>query len=256
MKNKAQTFCISVGIMFLVVFLALFMWVYQPQVDKTAALNGSNATLATRVAELEAFYLNMAQNQQEIELMTAEINENLKNFPSDVKEEDAVALALGAWDKGILVAYDSVETDEMEEMAVIPEETVVGANLENLSQALTFNTRNAILHNVTVYSEMKDLIQYINDSQDEMAINEVVYKASKNEETLGVLEGYVSVTFYTVAGTGKEYVPREFADYEIGKSNLFDMEMLQDAGGEASVAEMLGIVGIDAGDAGEAGAAE
>lgn len=220
MKNKAQTGFFTLVLFCIVATVVVYMYVYQPKTEETAAIQVSNASLQTRVNTLEQFYLAMPQNKAEMESMTAEINGILEPFPCDVKEEDTIYLALRTIDEGVLVLYDNITIGPREELAVIPVETVQGAKIEGLEQALAFQNRKVTYSNLTTYTNLKDLVNSINENQEELAITNVVY--SVNEE--GLLEGSVDATFYLVSGTNKEYVPKEFEDYETGLTNLFGEE--------------------------------
>lgn len=218
MKNKAQTAFFSTLVLCVVILVVVYMYVFQPYSEKTQKLVSSNLQLAARVAELEAFYAQMPQYKEQMAAMQTEIRDTLATFPADVKEEDTIYLALRSWEEGILVGYQSISIGEREELARVAAETVQGSGMEEFpGQELIFNKRMATYNNVTTYQNLKDLVTCINENQEEVAITNVAYAV--NEE--GLLEGTIDVTYYMVDGTGKEYIPREFKDYETGLSNLF-----------------------------------
>ena len=217
MKNKAQTAFFTVFILGLALAAVVYLYVFKAYNEKTDALVSSNRQLATRVEELRIFYEKMPEYKEQIVLMTDDIQKRLGEFPADVKEEDVIYLALRTWEEGILAAYSNITVAEREEMALIPAETVQAAGIEGLDKELGFRQRMATYTNTTTYSNMKDLIESINRNQEQLAITSVAY--SLNDDNL--LEGSIDVTFYTVSGTGKEYVPRTFKDYPVGISNLF-----------------------------------
>ncbi|MBQ4537932.1 MAG: hypothetical protein II994_10020 [Lachnospiraceae bacterium] len=221
MKNKAKTTFLSLLALCAVATVIVYMYYYQPTKEETASIETSNASLATRVATLEKFYLAMPENKAEMERMTAEINDILDPFPVDVKEEDAIYLALRTLDEQVLVAYDTVTISAREEMESIEADVVQRAKIEGLEQEIAFNSRKVTYSNKTTYSSMKDLVNSINANQEELAITNINY--SKTDE--GLLEGSIDATFFMVSGTGKEYVPKEFAEYETGLTNLFGDEV-------------------------------
>lgn len=223
MKDKAQTAFYAVLAIGVLGCIIVYMYVYSPTLKKTEELKASNATLAARVETLRGFYSQMATNETSITEMTADINKRLEDFPADVKEEDIIYLALRGWDEGILVGYTDITVTTREDFAMIPGEVVDAAKIEGLAGDVTFIKRDVTYSNITTYDQMKRLIQLINDNPEQLTMNSVAY-AVKDDETEGVfglLEGSIDVTFYAVRGTGKEYVPREFAEFAVGLENLF-----------------------------------
>lgn len=218
--NKAQTFLVLSICLCIVLGFVAWMYLYTPQVEKTQQLVSENKTLEVRVNELIAFSEVMPQNQKDIEEMTADIRQKLADFPADCKEEDALALALKSWENKILVAYTQLAIGEREYLATIPQETVAGAKIEGLEEELSFVSRMVTYNSKTLYEDLKELVTCFNENQEEMAITELSYKA---DTQTGILEGYITTTFFTAQGTGKEYTPRVFTDYQKGLMNLFDV---------------------------------
>lgn len=223
MKNKAQTAFYAVLAIGVLGCIIVYMYIYQPYQKKTETLKASNATLSQRVEQLKNFYSQMAENENKIQEMTADINKRLKDFPADVKEEDILYLALRTWDEGILVGYSNIVVGARENFALIPAEVVQPAGVEGLTGEISFIKRNVTYTNITTYDQMKELIKAINANPEQLTIMSVVYTtASGTEESeLGLLEGSIDVTFYAMQGTEKEYVPREFAEFPTGLENLF-----------------------------------
>lgn len=223
MKNKAQTAFYAVLAIGVLGCIIVYMYVYQPYLKKAEELKASNATLSQRVEQLKIFYSQMADNENKIQEMTTDINKRLEEFPADVKEEDILYLALRTWDEGILVGYSNITVGTRENFSLIPAEVVQPAGIEGLTGEISFIKRNVSYTNITTYDQMKELIKLINANPEQLTITSVAYTASPGEieEALGLLEGSVDVTFYAVRGTGKEYIPREFAEFPTGLENLF-----------------------------------
>lgn len=218
MKNKAQTAFLTILLLGLALSAVVYLYVFKVYNDKTESLESSNRQLSIRVEELRAFYEKMPEYKEQITLMTEDIQTRLGGFPADVKEEDVIYLALRAWEEGVLVGYQNIAIADRESMAVIPVETVQAAGIEDLDKEISFNQRMATYSNRTTYNNMKDLIACINNNQEQLAITNVAYAMNEEKQ---LLEGSIDVTFYTVSGTDKEYVPRTFKDYPLGVSNLF-----------------------------------
>ena len=234
MKNKSQTVFAATFVLGALICLVVYMYVFQGFTKKTETLKASNATLQTRVNELSVFYAQMDSNQKEIDTKTKEIKESLDQFPADVKEEDAIYLALRTWKEEIIVGYEGITIGERDNFASIPEDIVKAGGIEGLENEIRFIKREVSYSNIASYSVMKELITSFNSNPEKITLASVAYAAKEKnasddeEETGTVLEGTIDVTFYAVAGTDKKYVPRKFADVPVGISNLFDNTEVQD----------------------------
>lgn len=218
MKNttakQAMTYVLALGFL---VLLAVYFLVYKSYNDKAEVLEKSNIAKQQRVDELKVFYDNLPIYNAEIEQYQAQIAAWLDEFPSDVKEEDIIVLALDT-EKAAFVGYTNININGREAFRTIPAATMQLARMENLTQDVIFVERTVSYVNITDYFNLKKCVETINSSADKLTISNITY--SKNEET-GELEGTIEVTFYSVVGTGKEYVPQNLKEYESGLANLF-----------------------------------
>ncbi|MCM1569793.1 MAG: hypothetical protein NC081_10160 [Roseburia sp.] len=244
MKNKAQTVFFCFTILGILLSVIAYMYYYSPTKEKTEELVASNKTLKERVDELEVFYNEMPANQEKIEEWTESIQSMLAVFPCDIKEEDTIYLALRTMNldalkeryqageiqaqnrltyspladmAGLMVKYNAIEIGEREDLASIEEELVKNAAIEGLEQGIYLVQRTVSYQNLTSYDNMKCMIQSINTEPDRMAITNFVYNVTEE----GNLDGTVTVTFYAASGTGREYEPKQFADYPLGLKNIF-----------------------------------
>ena len=216
-KTSPKQLMTCVVLIGLLALIAVYFFVYKSYIDKAEALELSNMALNRRVAELKEYYDNMEMYNEELELMQAEIRSILEPFPADVLEEDMIVLALDTM-KTASVDYSNINVGEREALRNIPVETVQAAGMEDLTQELVFVTRQGVYVNETNYQSLKDCINTINNSSNRLAINNIAY--SRNEDT-GELAGTIQVSFYSVMGTGREYVPQNLADYVSGLAELF-----------------------------------
>lgn len=200
-----------------VVLLAVYFLVYKSYNDKAAALEKANVAKQQRVDELKVFYDNLETYNKEIEQYQAQIAAWLDEFPQDVKEEDIIVLALDT-EKAAFVGYTNINISSRDAFRTIPAATMQLAKMENLTQDVIFVKRTVSYVNITDYFNLKKCVETINNSANRLTISNITY--SKNEET-GELEGTIEVTFYSVLGTGKEYVPQDLKEYESGLANLF-----------------------------------
>lgn len=220
MKNKAKNAFLLTVIVFGLLIVVCYMYVYQSYTQKTADLQNSNVQLQARVDELRGFYEKMSLYEDRIDYMTTDINARLGQYPSDIKEEDAIYLALRTWEEEIPVVYKAIKISGKDTLGIIPGDKVSKAGIEGLDKEIVFKTRTANYSTLTPYSGLKDLLASLNDNQEQLAITNLAY--SVNED--GMLEGTVNCTFYTVEGTDKPYVPREFKEYPLGITKLFKWE--------------------------------
>ena len=201
----------------LVLILVVYFLVFKAYNDKADAMVTANAALNTRVNELKKFYEDVEKNKVEIESMQNQILEWLDKFPADVKEEDIIVTALDT-EKNALVAYTNINIADREALYTIPTATTLLSGIENLNQDLIFVKRITSYVNTTDYLNMKNIVRTLNESKNRLSIQNFNY--SFNEET-GLLDGTIEVAFYSICGTGKEYIPQVLPDYIEGLSDLF-----------------------------------
>ena len=213
-EKQIMTYVILVG---LVIFIAVYFLINQNYNEKAATLEAENTTLNQRVIQLKLYFDDMDKNKKEITSMQNQVKDWLAEFPADVKEEDIIVMALET-EKNAAVAYSNINIADREALRTIPAATACLSGMENLTQDLIFVKRLTSYVNMTDYPNMKNVVQTINDSDKRLSISKIMY--SMNEET-GLLDGTIEVTFYSVIGDGKEYVPQKLVDYQIGLSDLF-----------------------------------
>ena len=248
MKNKAQTTFLSIVVLGIVLAVLMYMYYYSPTAEKTAALEASNNVLRTRVETLRKFYEEMPDNLKKIEEMTAGIKEKLSCFPADVLEEDAIYLAVTSMkldnlnqlyedevispgeqmeftpmessEEGNMVEYFSIGIGGKDKLAGVDASLVQTANIEGLNDAIVFQARDISYQHVTNYNNMKCLVQSINADPDKKTIVNLTYAAGEN----GTLDGTMNVRMYCVSGTDKEYVEKDFGEYDLGLINIFQVK--------------------------------
>ncbi len=218
MKNKAETACILTVVVGILLIFVSYLYIYKPNVQKTADLEASNQQLQLRVDELRGFYEKMPEYKEKNAFMEEDILKKLDEFPIDVKDEDVIHLALRTWEEGIPTGYTTILVGERKELGVVNEEIVVKGDVDGLEKALTFKERTGTYDNMTTYTYLKDLLASMNDGQEQLAINKISY--TLNEESK-MLEGSIECKYYMVDGINKPYVPKDFKEYELGVLNLF-----------------------------------
>ena len=228
--KKIMTYVLLLGALLL---FAVYFLVYKKYNDMAAQINTSNIALAERVDELKQYYDNLNTYNAEMEMMQEQVNAWLDEFPADVKEEDIIVLALDT-EEAAYVAYTNINIQERKALRTIPASMVQPAGMENYTSDIVFVERKTSYVNTTDYFNIKNCVEVINNSDDRLVISNITY--SENEET-GLLDGTIEVTFYSVIGTGKEYVPQVLPEYESGLLNLFGISNVMGEDGEAEEAE-------------------
>lgn len=201
----------------LLVILMVYVFLYLPYLNKTDELEASNRTRNSELSILEAYYNNMSVYQADITQMQEQIQDMIAEYPADTREEDILMLA-SEMQKRNSIVYSTISMDETEGVYTIPQGTVAKVNMEGMDADLIFTRKRAVYVNDTDYPNLKDCIQDILNSSQRIAIDNIVYV--KNEST-GNLEGNIELLFYSLVGTGKEYVAPEMSDYASGTENIF-----------------------------------
>ena len=218
-KSSSKQVAVYVALFGVLALVAVYFLVYKAYMDKAEQITASNATLSARVNELKEYYDDIDFYNGEIEMMQNQIYTWFDEFPADVLEEDILVLALDteevAW-----INYSNINMGTKEALKVIPQEMVAAAGIEELQQEIIFAQRTTGYVNEVDYENLKDVVKEINAQDDRLNISNITY--GRNTET-GLLEGTIEVTFYSVIGTGKEYVPQKLEDYESGLEDLFNI---------------------------------
>ncbi|MDE7223819.1 MAG: hypothetical protein K2O34_08585 [Acetatifactor sp.] len=206
------------GVGVLLMILVYFL-VYQKLVDRADELEVSNRVLAERVNELKGYYdareINLA-NTQLLEQLTDEL---LSVYPADAREEDAIMLAVQMQqESGGKFLNINMECANLP-IHMVPVETVQAAGSEKYNQELQFCYMNATYVNEVSYAGLKNLIQTVYNSNNRIGIQNISYTRG-NEENPN-LAGQVDLVFYSVNGTGKEYVAPDIMPYLAGTDNIF-----------------------------------
>ena len=231
---------LGVTLVGLVLVVLVYVFVYLDYTQRTEELEQSNTALAAEVRELEEYNTNMESYKVEIEEIKAAISEIFDEYPSDVREEDVIMLAVGLQERNV-IDFDAINMEEKESVYTVEPYLVTAAALEGMNDSLVFTQKHAVYVNETTYTELKSVIQQIYESDNRIGIDNIVY--SKNEE-YGVLEGNIDLYFYSLAGTGKEYQAPDITQYHAGTADPFRseeiarqmaMEMLEDGlGGDGA----------------------
>ncbi len=239
------TYVILVAILGLV---AVYFLVFQKNMEKTEALEASNASLESRVQSLQSYYDNQQTYKDDMAKMEPEIDKVLSKYVSDVKEEDQIMQAVIS-QKVAQIQYDSINLAESGRILTIPAEVVQGANIEKYQDEIAFSERKTTYTNKLDYHNLKTMIQTLFDSEYNIGIEGISYASTKatestiygmlNQETgeiiyvkdtsedkqVGILNGTLDLVFYYVEGNGVEYTKPDMQEYISGTEDFFALNV-------------------------------
>ncbi len=215
-NKKIFLYVVLVG---LLGFLAFYMLVFKKYEEKTEDLRRQNANLRTEVDDLKKVYDNLDAYRQTIAIMDGYIVTTLSQYPADVREEDALVIAVDTLNKAY-VEYSTINIKEKEEVGVIPAETVQNAGLESFQDEIKIKKRTVSYVNSTDYINLKTIIGTILSYGGKKTIEQISYSKSEDGEK-GFITGTIDVTDFVAEGTGKEYQSPDIKEYEAGLYDLF-----------------------------------
>lgn len=215
-NKKIFLYVVLVG---LLGFLAFYMLVFKKYEEKTEDLRRQNANLRTEVNDLKKVYDNLDAYRQTIAIMDGYIVTTLSQYPADVREEDALVIAVDTLNKAY-VEYSTINIKEKEEVGAIPAETVQKAGLESFQDEIKISKRTVSYVNSTDYINLKTIIGTILSYGGKKTIEQISYSKSEDGEK-GFITGTIDVTDFVAEGTGKEYQAPDIKEYEAGLYDLF-----------------------------------
>lgn len=198
--------------------LLVYFFVYKKFATEAEQIQTSNIRLSQRVSELKTYYDARDEYLQKTQLAEQMIDELLTVYPADAREEDAILLAVQI-QQSSGSSFQSINMQRGEVSHTVAAETVVAAENEKYTQAIEFREMNTTYSNEVSYDGLKDMIQTVFNSNNRIGIRNIVYSAGDGENTN--LTGNMDLVFYSVTGTGKEYVAPDIVPYLAGTDNIF-----------------------------------
>ena len=211
-KKDAQLLIILGG---LLVFLALYMLVFNHFQTKSDEVAQNIATLEPQLQELESEYANLATYQNGIEQYRTGITDKLKAYPADIKEEDIMSYLI-TMESRTGIALTSITFNEAALLNEFP--GVVPDGDKNVSTTMDAYRVGAVVTGQMNYSQMKRAIDYLYSSPTQTSLNSIA--VSYNAET-GGLTGSLDISRYYVAYPGAVYAPEPLKDTPLGTTDPF-----------------------------------
>lgn len=277
MKVSKRDILLLLGFLGILAAVCSYLFVFQPTTEKNEALVQENKQLEERIADLQSKKENRDTYESETARMRREMEEIYQLFPVDVREENAILLAINqellspmevesvtidallevpiveAQDPDMPDAtYEIEEVEEIEDATGTQDPTTVEADVtHDASGANPFNLmyRRATINYEVSYEGLKRSVKNICMQTDRMVINNLT--AVYDEQT-GLLKGSTTVDLFCVPGQeGKEYEEPDFGGVLLGTDNIFGTRVIRSEGNLPNLEE-----GAEGEDTGEEAAAE
>ena len=199
----------------LLVFLLLYMLVFNPLQSKISAVKAENAQLSAQVEDLEAKYLRLAEYEEGIKTSSETVKEILKNLPGDVKEEDILSYLL-TMESRQGIRMESVTFNEPE----LVQEFDVMTQVDGQDVAVPAGAYRAstVMTGSLNYPQAKNVINYFYESDKQTTLENATL--TYNAES-GKLTGTFQLAKYFVNFDGAEYVPERVPVVDMGLQDLF-----------------------------------
>lgn len=256
MKVSKRDVLLLLGFLGILAAVCSYVFVFQPTMEKTEALVEENQQLQERIADLQIKSGNRDTYESETAQMRREMEEIYQLFPVDVREENAIILALNqellspmevqsltidalvevpvveAQDQEMPDAtYEIEEVEEIEDATGTQEApTPEAGDAQNAEGVNPFQLmyRKATLNYEVSYEGLKRSVKNICMQTDRMVIDNlsVVY-----DEQTGLLRGVTAVNMFCVPEQeGKEYEEPDFGGVLLGTDNIFGTRVIRSEG--------------------------
>lgn len=256
MKVSKRDILILIGFLGILAGVCSYLFIFQPTMEKADALEQENIQLQDRIADLSNKKANQETYESETARMEQEMKEIYQLFPVDVREENAILLAINEElvaplkvesitidalvDVPFLEDMPEEEVDHTYEIDQVEElEDYEGTQEAETPQAgdtsgggglnpLGLKNRKTTINCEISYEALKRCVKNICMQTDRTVINDitVVY-----DETTGLLRGSMAVNMYCVPDQeGKEYVQPNFSAVLLGTDNIFGTIVIRSEG--------------------------
>lgn len=247
MKVNKRDVLLLLGLIGILAGVASYFLVYQPNIEAAEALEQENAELQARVNDLSSKMANKDSYVEQTEEMNREMDTILSRFPVDVREEDAVLLAINQeliapmmisnisiTANTPVVLPDANEEDvehtyEIDEIEAYEAQEGIGDGSQPVGDTVSNGTgtnrpsvlmeRNVTMSYLVSYDGLKRGIKNISVQDNRMSINNLTVTY---DETTGLLSGTTVVDMYCIPGQAdKEYEEPNFSSVLLGSDNIF-----------------------------------
>lgn len=266
MKVSKRDVLILLGFLGILAAVCSYFFVFQPTMEKTEKMAEENKQLEARIADLQSKSDNKDTYESQTAQMRREMEEIYQLFPVDVREENAVLLAIN---QELLspMEMQSVNIDPLVQVPVVentqeemPDATYEYEVVEQLEDEegtqdaptqeadytddfASVNPYNLMYRRATFnykvsYEGLKRSIKNICMQTDRMVIDNlsVVY-----DEQTGLLQGSTMVNMFCIPNQeGKEYEEPDFGGVLLGTDNIFGTRVIRSEGSLPDLEEDAG----------------
>lgn len=232
--NTNKNLLLYVAAIGALLMILVYVFVFQKLTTEAEAIEASNKDLSQRVNQLKGYYDNRGNYLSGIQMTEQLIDELLAVYPADARDEDVIMLAV-QMQQGNDGEFLSINVERGDAIHVVSAETVSAAASEKFTQEIQFRNLYATYVNEVGYPGLKDMIQTIYDSNNRIGIQNIAFTKGDTENPK--LSGHIDLVFYSVTGTGKEYVAPDIVPYIAGTDNIFGEIVIPEESADNNSAE-------------------
>lgn len=227
LSKKDQSMLI--GLVGILILAAVWYFVVSPLQTDTDALETENIGLKSEVELYQTVNANLAEYQQGIEKMNAEMDEIMEHYPANITRQDEIMFLSNMEDEySNDIAVKSIAMGATTEISVTTE-AVPNAGEDTLAvrmfkQPTTYNFK-------ATYDGVKTMITHLATNTNKKAIESV--SLSFDSES-GNLQGTLGLAQFFMTGTEKAYTPIKVPSVRKGVDDVFHT-----VGGAAGVNSVL-----------------
>lgn len=227
--------------------VASFMYVAQPNIDKTRLIQQDNVTLRARLAELEAKQADRDRYLEETAQYNEEYDSILNSFPADLNQEVTImfvegirenydfdaesltmgvkeqfyTLGVGGGDASLDTAAPAETTEGEETTEAETTEASADSVLATSEPAPVYDCYRALFP-ITYsgsYESIKDVVSYVDNYTDRMTINQIDISYDAEND---VYSGNIQLYCYSIEGEDRPERTVELNEVETGVNNIFN----------------------------------
>ena len=232
-------------------FLFSFFFIFRPQMGKAGEMKVENESLKQKLHQLRQIEKEQSYYVTETEKMEKEVDHYLDSFPSDVKEEDTIALALD-FEKLTAMDISNISISEKTEVGSFspdsqqqtadgqqaatsteqPAAAQADAAIDGTTQAQqpgtvqeSTDSQKMILYNTmtaydyrTDYRGLKKVMQSLFEDKKRRTIDSLSVTFDGGS---GYISGTMNINAFSMSGTGQEYEEPNVPEVGIGVANPF-----------------------------------
>lgn len=231
-KREKNMIVILVGILLI---CASYYLGYHTFKDKTEVLKQQNQILESQIQTLESISESQEEYVAKTQEMQTRMNDIIQKFPADLISEDIILYIRNMEQKTDSYVHNITIPAKMYVNITAPLEEDVLSSFEDVTGAISEygfvndgkvpDTRSMQLAQVdsdvncsVTYEGLKDIIEDITESENRKSVDNI--SLAFNENT-GDLAGSMTVSYYTLSGTGREYLQPTVAGTSHGIDCIF-----------------------------------